>query len=541
MNLPRLMLAAPKSGSGKTMLTCVLLELLKRQNKNVFSVKAGPDYIDPLFHETVQGVRCFNLDTFFADYEMTRRLLCEDLIDIAISDGANGDSKENDAKGFCCLMEGVMGLYDGIGGVEMCGSSYELAQWSVTPIVLVVDAKGAGRSLLATISGMLEMDVDGLIRGVVLNRISEGFYPRMRELIEAELHIPVLGFLPEREELAIESRYLGLVLPDEIANLKQRIRKAAEIAENTIDIEEIYRIMESAEEISDDNKDDSDGWLSKCYKTESNSPKENSVDNENDTDTENETRVLSKSSSYKDFIASVSLSNMQKPLNLAIAQDEAFCFYYRENLRMFEQAGFRLVPFSPIREEELPENMHALLLGGGYPELYAAELSQNHTMRESIKAAIQSGMPTIAECGGFLYLHERLSDKDGTEYPMCGIIRAGAAYRKRSVRFGYIIIEESRSENSLAEEKDTIFEEDKKSKTIFLSEGLSVHGHEFHHYESEDCGSDLIATRPYDGSSYQTGHLAAGQYFGFPHLYLPSAPAFVQSFRREVERYANGK
>lgn len=526
MHLPRLMIAAPKSNSGKTMLTCVLLELLKKQGKEIFSVKAGPDYIDPLFHETVQGVRCFNLDTFFTDRQATNGLLYEDMItaccmsgnsDIAVcekkiessvkpnvnngivdNEKSNGKNNTNDGhfdgknqfmengkEGALpyCLMEGVMGLYDGIGGVEICGSSYELAQWTETPIVLVVDAKGAGRSLLATVAGMREMDADGLIRGVVLNRIGEGFYPRMKELIEAELQISVLGFLPEREELAIESRYLGLVLPDEIADLKQRIRKAAEIAENTIHIEEICRIMESAGE--------------KNFKIK-------------------KTNIQATTAANLTKVNDAQPNPRKSTLNLAIAQDEAFCFYYRENLRMFERAGFRLVPFLPMRDAELPEDTYALLLGGGYPELYAAELSQNRTMRESIKAAIQSGMPTIAECGGFLYLHERLSDKDGAEYPMCGIVHAGAVYRKRSVRFGYIIIEETQS-------------------------GCAIRGHEFHHYESEDCGSDLTATRPYDGSRYRTGHLAAGQYFGFPHLYLPSALAFVQSFRREAERYANGK
>ena len=499
MKLPRIMIAAPKSGSGKTMLTCVLLELLKNQNKNIFSVKAGPDFIDPLFHETVQGVRCFNLDTFFTDKEMTSKLLYEDMITCSsecCKDGAGNGQKgtkeqavhPDDGQGGkspYCLMEGVMGLYDGIGGVELHGSSYELAQWTQTPVILLVDAKGAGRSLLAVIAGMLEMDTEHLICGVILNRISKGFYPRMKELIESELDISVFGFLPEREELTIKSRYLGLVLPDEIANLSKRIKTAADIARDRIDMEAICRVMESAEDISGDPNQ------------------------------KRRQRTAKGSFTGWDLPHDGCASGDEPPtLNLAVAKDEAFCFYYRENLRILEQAGFRLVPFSPIRDKALPPDTHALLLGGGYPELYAGELSANQSMRQSIRQALQSGMPVIAECGGFLYLHEWLRDRENAQYPMCGVLPAGAFYANRSVRFGYIIIEETQS-------------------------GASVRGHEFHHFESEDRGKDLVATKPYDGSSYRTGHFSGGQYLGFPHLYLPSAPAFVQRFVREAEGYAH--
>ena len=520
MKLPRIMIAAPKSGSGKTMLTCVLLELLKNQNKNIFSVKAGPDFIDPLFHETVQGVRCFNLDTFFTDKETTRKLLYEDMITVppewnkdSAGNGQKGTKEQavhpDDGQGSnspYCLMEGVMGLYDGIGGVELHGSSYELAQWTQTPVILLVDAKGAGRSLLAVIAGMLEMDTEHLICGVILNRISEGFYPRMKELIESELDICVFGFLPEREELVIESRYLGLVLPDETANISKRIKAAADIARNSINIEEICRVMESAEEIFSDKDDNGIKQAAKKG-------------------------ISAGCDLPREFLAS---DDAHPTLSLAIAKDEAFCFYYRENLRMFEQAGFRLVPFSPIRDTALPQGAHALLLGGGYPELHAKALSENHRMCESIREAIRAGMPTIAECGGFLYLHEWLRDREGVKYPMCGVVRSGAFYGRRSTRFGYIIIEETRSDKTEDDAKNPASEAGR-----LLFNGRSVRGHEFHHYESEDCGGDLTAKKPYDGRTYRTGHLFKGQYFGFPHLYLPSAPAFVQSFVKEAESYAH--
>lgn len=188
MNIRRVMIAAPKSGSGKTMVTCALLQVLQDKGVSAVSYKCGPDYIDPLFHETVIGVSAKNLDTFFTDEEQTKKLFLK-------------NRKENDF----AVLEGAMGLYDGLGGVRPQGSSYHLACVTKTPIVLVADVKGMGRSILPFLAGFLKYDTKHLIRGVLLNRISAGFYETIKPLIEEDLQIPVVGYLPEKKNIRLEA------------------------------------------------------------------------------------------------------------------------------------------------------------------------------------------------------------------------------------------------------------------------------------------------------------------------------------------------
>ena len=452
MHLNRVMIAAPKSGSGKTMLVTALLELWRLMGKNVFAVKTGPDYIDPLFHESVSGVPSFNLDTFFTDRMQTLELLSK-----AAADSEYGT----------CMMEGVMGLYDGIGGVCQEGSSYELAKWTKTPIILVIDAKGSARTLLAVVKGMLAMDEGHLIRGIILNRISENFFERIRTLIQEETGISVVGFLPERKELSIESRYLGLKLPRETDGIRERIRKAAEAICKTLNLDLLIRIAEKTEDIT---------------------------------------------------IVSDLRQAVKQKYRIAIAKDEAFCFYYRENLRLLSELGCKFVFFSPIHDKELPENINGMLLGGGYPELFAEKLSENESMKRAVKDAIDDNMPVIAECGGFLYLHEWLSDQNAREYSMCGVVQGRAYYGKRMNHFGYVSLEMQREEGN-------------------TFRGLK--GHEFHRYDSTNPGRDLLAIKPYDGACYRTGHLQHAQYMGFVHMYLPSLPLFAKGFCKEVAHYAH--
>ena len=211
MKFNRIMIAAPKSGSGKTTITCALLAALREEGKKVVSYKCGPDYIDPMFHQTVIGVPSKNLDTFFTDAEQTRQLFVK------------GCSEDDMA-----VLEGVMGLYDGLGGIREEGSSYHLAKVTKTPIILVVDAKGMGRSVAALIAGFLAYDTEHLIKGVLLNRMSKGYYGILKPLLEQELHIKVLGYFPNQKQIHLESRHLGLKIPSEIADIQEQLREAAE-------------------------------------------------------------------------------------------------------------------------------------------------------------------------------------------------------------------------------------------------------------------------------------------------------------------------
>ena len=465
MNVKRVMIAAPKSGSGKTMITCALLKALKNRGEKAVSFKCGPDYIDPMFHHKAIGIPSGNLDTFFTDGEQTRRLLLDGAADSDIA-----------------VLEGVMGLFDGLGGVREEGSSYNLAQVTKTPIILVADAKGMGRSVIPLLSGFLKYDKDGLIRGVILNRMSEGYYKVIKPLIEKELQIPVLGYFPELKELGIESRHLGLIMPDEMEDIRERLKKASRQLEKTVSVDRIMDIAGLGEELTvrDGKSQQKGAGIGGCS---------------------------GRYGHGRDI-------GVKKRPVIAVAKDEAFCFYYRENLKMLEEYGADVVYFSPLRQRKVPDNCHGILMGGGYPELYARELSENETMRESVRQAVKRGMPVVAECGGFMYLHQKLTDKDGVSHAMAGVLPASCFYTGKLVRFGYIEIEEK--------------------KSIFLLEGQKIRGHEFHYYDSEDNGSGAVVIKPAAGKTYSCIVENEHCWMGFPHLYYPSNDEFVKAFIKKM-------
>lgn len=451
MKLRRIMIAAPGSGSGKTMLTCALLQSLKNRNIQAVSYKCGPDYIDPMFHEKVIGVEAKNLDTFFTDGDKTRELFLKDRTEEEVA-----------------VLEGVMGLYDGLGGIREEGSSYHLAKITRTPILLVVDAKGMGRSLIPLISGFLSYDTEHLIQGVILNRMSQTYYETIKPVLEKELEICVLGYFEQHKELCVESRHLGLKMPFEMQDIKQKMQAAAEELEKNVSIEKILRIAEAAEELE-----------------EKKAPEKISV---------------------------------RPSYTIAVAKDEAFCFYYQDNLRLLEELGAKITYFSPLHDQSLPSGCSGLLLGGGYPELAAKELSENTEMLTSIREAVERGMPSVAECGGFLYLHSELRDREGNCYKMAGVIPGVCQNMGKTVRFGYLELEEK--------------------KSTFLPPGEKIRGHEFHYYDSTDNGCDCLAVKPVTGKSYPCVMEGENYWWGFPHLYYPSNPEFAKHFMERVSNYS---
>lgn len=319
MKIRRIMIAAPKSGSGKTTVTCGILQICKNYEEKVSACKCGPDYIDPMFHEKILDVPSKNLDTFFTGEEKTKELLLQ-------------GREENEL----VVMEGVMGLYDGLGGIREEGSSYHLAKVTDTPIVLIVDAKGMGRSILVVIAGFLAYDTAHLIGGIVLNRISKSYYTMLKPLIEEELPVKVMGYVPVEKEWEISSRHLGLVMPEEIPDMQKKMQKMAEKLEETVAVSEILKL---ADEAIDLIVEKSAGEMEKIEYGE------------------------------EDF-----------PV-IAVAKDEAFCFYYEDNLNLLKKCGAKLRYFSPLHDETIPKECDGVLLGGGYPELYAKALSENDTMR----------------------------------------------------------------------------------------------------------------------------------------------------------------
>ena len=414
----RIMIAAPQSGSGKTLITCALLQALKEKNYYLESFKCGPDYIDPMFHKTVLGISSRNLDPFFTEDSITRMLLAK-----------GQDSRD------LAVIEGVMGLYDGLGGIREEASSYALAKATNTPIILTVNARGMGRSLLALLSGFLQYDTAHLIKGVILNQTPSSFASVLSKEIEETFHIPVVASFPVRDDVRIESRHLGLVMPYELEDIQSRLKIASQVLCENANIEQILEIAKSAPQLEYDVKRDIKQKLT------------------------------------------------EKTIRIGVARDEAFCFYYEDNLDLLKSLGAKLIFFSPLHDDTLPKDLDGILFGGGYPELYLKELEENESMRNSVKSAIENKMPSLAECGGFMYLHDTIFDSEKKPYKMAGVIHACCMKKERLVRFGYLTL---------------------NSKTdSFLQKGETIRGHEFHYYDSEDNGECAIAKKPVGTRSWE--------------------------------------
>lgn len=453
MKIPRILLTAPASGSGKTLITCGILQALVNRGLRVASFKCGPDYIDPMFHGRVIGTKSRNLDTFFTDENTLRHLFVKNMSDCDLA-----------------VVEGVMGYYDGLGGVELRGSTFDVARTLSVPAVLLVPARGASLSILATIKGFLEYQKDSQIRAVILNQISPMIYGQLKPLIEQELGVQVLGYVPKMEELSLDSRHLGLVLPGEIEELKEKLQKLSKVLEETLAMDDLLKLC--------------DTWA----------------------DFPGEEEPM------------CSFVEKGSPVRIAVARDDAFCFTYLDNLELLEEMGAELIPFSPVTDAVLPEGIDGLILSGGYPELHAKALSENDSMRSSIYQAIQEGMPCIAECGGFLYLHRELESVDGIYYPMAGVIEAKAYRTEKLGRFGYLTLEAL--ENQLLGEKGTF-----------------VRGHEFHYWDSESCGKSFHAKKPVGKRNWDCVHGTKTLYAGFPHLFFYSNLEVPKRFLEACRRY----
>lgn len=449
MKLPRIMLAAPASGSGKTLITCGILQALKNRGMKLSSFKCGPDYIDPMFHGRILGISSKNLDTYFTGEDMTRYLFVR-------------EAKKSDFS----VLEGVMGYYDGLAGISLSASAYDVAGVTKTPVVLVVNAKGMSTSVTALIQGFLQFQKDSRIAGVILNHTSEMLYPRLKEQIEKMLPVKVLGYVPTVSEYVIESRHLGLVTPNEILDLQEKLEGLAKVLETTIDLDALVELGNQAEELSIQMPD----------------LPEYRADN----------------------------------IRIGIARDEAFCFYYRDNLELLENLGAKLLYFSPLHDRKLPKNLNGLIFYGGYPELYAKKLSENQSMVQDIQDALAEGMPYLAECGGFMYLHESMEDMQGNIYPMVGVIQ-GTAYKTPKLgRFGYIALEA---------QKNTVLGDSK----------MTCKGHEFHYFDSTNNGSDFIARKPLAKRSWECIHGNEKSIAGFPHFYYYSNPQMIVHFLQTCE------
>ena len=446
--VPRLVLAGTNSGCGKTTVTCAVLQALVSRGLRVGAAKCGPDYIDPMFHSRIIGAKSSNLDAFFFDPDTLCYLLARNARGCDVT-----------------VIEGVMGYYDGLGGVSATASAWHTADVLDLPVLLVVRPKGASLTLAAQLQGLKAFRTPHHIAGVLLNDCTEMLYKLLAPMLERETGLPVVGFLPPMPDAAIESRHLGLKTAGEIADLQQKIQ-----------------ILTAAQKNID--------WP----------------------------RLLALFDRPAPMAPAVQAA--APTVRIAVAQDEAFCFTYAETLESLQAAGAELCYFSPLRDAALPQNIGGLYLPGGYPELYAAQLAANTSMRCAINTAVQRGLPTVAECGGFLYLGQTLEDDAGTAHPMAGVLPGQGFRVGRLVRFGYA---------ALTPQADS----------MLFRAGEPVPVHEFHHWDST-CNGTAFAAQKANGRHWDCGFANGHLYAGFPHLYWAGTP-LPQRFVTAAAQYAQTK
>lgn len=443
--IPRILISAPASGAGKTTAVCGILKCLKEKGMEVTAFKCGPDYIDPMFHKEVLEIDSYNLDTFLCGRENILKIFAKHAAGSEIA-----------------ILEGAMGYYDGIGGISAEASAYDVADLTDTPAVLVINGKGASLSIVPYIQGFLGFRADRAegshIRGVILNHVSEMQYRRLKELIEKETLVKVYGYIPEMEELNFESRHLGLKRPGEVEGFKEKIRLLGERLMETLDIDGLLKLASSASRLE---------------------------------------------------VPKIRPPEKKYDVRVGLAWDEAFCFMYKDNLELLEERGAEIVTFSPLHNTKLPEDIDGMILCGGYPELYAQWQNANFWIRRAVRNKIKDGMPCIAECGGFMYLQEKIEGQDGFFYEAVGALE-GKCFQTGSLkRFGYIVLEGGK---------------------VFGKDVGKIPAHEFHYYDSDCPGNAFRAKKPLSERDWECMISTETMLAGYPHIHYAGNPGVAEAF-----------
>ncbi|MDN5940802.1 MAG: cobyrinate a,c-diamide synthase [Nitrospira sp.] len=467
MNVPRLVIAGTQSGVGKTTVTVAILAALKARGRLVQPFKVGPDFIDPGHHRVVTGRPSRNLDGWMLGEAINRDIFTRAAADADIS-----------------IIEGMMGLFDGSSPVNEIGSTAELAKQLDAPVLLVIDGSAMARSAAAMVSGYAKFDPALRVAGVLFNRItSEGHYKLLKEAVEQETDVVVVGYLRPDPSLTIEDRHLGLVTAME-QGTGELYGLLAKAAAETVDLDRV-------EALAQDVRGEALG-----------------VRGERNRAGQDRNRLTPDASRLTGG-----------RVRIGVAQDQAFCFYYPDNLELLEAAGAELVKFSPLNDQVLPD-VDMLYLGGGYPELHGAELAGNVTMRTAIRKFAERGGPIYAECGGMMYLTKTIRDFAGTTHEMVGLFPAEAVMKKSDLTLGYRTVKLSHD-------------------CILGASGGIARGHEFHYSTLVPMGRLDYACALHDarGESKGSDGLIVGNTLAlYTHLHFASHPqmagALVASARR---------
>jgi cobyrinic acid a,c-diamide synthase len=446
MTTRAIVIAGTSSGAGKTTVATGLMGALVERGLKVQPFKVGPDYIDPGYHTQITGQYSRNLDTWMLPPDAVIELFERAVKDKDIA-----------------VIEGVMGLYDGRFPKSDDGSTAELAKLLKAPVLLVVDSRKSARSVAAMVGGFRDFDTSMRLGGVILNGIgSEEHFKVCREAIEHYTGVPVVGYLPRRDVLALPERHLGLVPTAEIPLNDSFMNQLVAQCRDTFDISAILSIAERSDSLKVKTK------LFPPYK--------------------------------KDAV-----------VKIGVARDKAFSFYYQDSLDLLESWGAELVFFSPLNNAGLPPDISGLYLGGGFPELYAGELSRNEVMKRQIKTAVENGIPVYAECGGLMYLGESIRDFQGNEHAMVGAITAAFQIEKPRLSLGYRTV--------VALNDGPI-----------LRRGETIRGHEFHWSVLKNGVDGANAYRILNNGSSIEGFQKQNLLASYIHLHLGSSPQLAPRF-----------
>jgi cobyrinic acid a,c-diamide synthase len=478
-----IIIAGERSGVGKTTITLALLAALRQRHQTVQSFKVGPDYIDPMFHQYVTGRACRNLDPVLTSAAYVQDCFTRHCQDVSYA-----------------LIEGVMGLFDGASGKDDLASTAHIARLLNAPVVLILNCSSLSRSVAAIAHGYRTFDPRIHTAGVILNRVGSDRHLELLTQALEPLDLPVLGVLRRQDDIAIPDRHLGLVPTAELSNLNAVIDQLAHLGKTCFDWEKLLPLIGAGV-----------GNRGRAAETQGQAAAEsfNSIQN-------------SKLKTQNSKLFASHITPAQSKVRLAIAQDEAFSFYYQDNLDLLQHLGAELLPWSPLRDPALPADVQGLYLGGGFPEVFAAALAENLPARKSVQAAIQAGMPTYAECGGLMYLSEQIIDFADQAFPMVGVLPTVAVMGKR-LTLGY------RQATALQE-------------SPLVKVGDRLVGHEFHRsLLTNPPDRPLLALQGYDSGlpfpseGWQRYHVHAT----YTHLHFGAQPQLAERFLQRCAAWGN--
>jgi cobyrinic acid a,c-diamide synthase len=451
----RLVIAGTHSGAGKTTIAAGLMAALRRRGLTVQPFKVGPDYIDPSHHTVAAGRPCRSLDTWMMSPEAVRSLFAHACRDADIA-----------------VIEGVMGVYDGAGYDDQTGSTAEVAKLLQAPVVLVIDASKMARSAAAVALGYQRFDPDLPLAGFIINRAGSYHHGMgVTGAIEKATGLPVFGWLPREERLKFPERHLGLVPASETSAGSTFVEAAGDAVTRHLDVDRILALARNARR--------------------SHAPRGNA---------------------RPDALRPVPSRDR---IILAVARDEAFHFTYEENLELLQVAGARLEFFSPLRDTALPEGAVGVILSGGFPEVHAAQLADNITMKQALRDAHERGLLIYAECGGLMCLTQAIVDLDGREHGMAGLLPGRSVMSKR-LTLGYRLARAA-------------------CASWLFADGETVRGHEFHYSHWENRPTDLppaytLLPSSGAGESWADGACVGNLWASYVHLNFWAKPELAERF-----------